>query len=262
MSELVEFMSQYGWPGIIALIVVLAMFIIYKKIKNETSSSLEKGFAKVTDTIASGMTEQNNRLITAINDNNKEMLRFIMRGKDEEHERSIDARMDVAEQILQNIRDLSNITGASRVCVLEFHNSKENFSGLSFVWYDMHYEWPAKGVEPITDIIKNVQVARLLPIVKRINHTPNTRTIILDRKALEALESEEPLLYYDLVKKLDLNHVVYSGLYDTHCGKLIGLLAVEFNYEISYEEVAQYETEYENTASVVANLLTFTRKTD
>lgn len=276
---MLEIFNKYGWPGIIVVFLSIGGYILAKYIKKQSEKkekTMKDGFKSIAETITSNVADQNTHLVKVITDsqaelvntiqkNNEKLIDYILSGNTVVHVNSLDQRMQVADSIETKLRDLRNQTDASRICVIEFHNSKENLTGLSFLWYDIHYERPAKGVPPITDKVRNVDATRLLPIVKRILLNDDIDApIFLHENEIHELQDTIPLLYNDLKVILNLKHVAYAGIYDDNTNKIIGLLCVEYNeqHDIDDEEFNEFAPEISKSAREIGTLLTFSRNLD
>ena len=74
-------------------------------------------------------------------------------------------RLQISEDIQQSIHDLLYKYNCDRVFILEFHNNKQNLSGLSFMWYDMQYEQVARGINSLETLYRDLSLSKVLPLI-------------------------------------------------------------------------------------------------
>lgn len=249
IKETSEVFMTYGWPGIIALAIVailvsLATWLIKKDNKN-TGKSISEGFSGMTKVI----TEQNDKLLSAIltqNETNNKMITTIVskslddaaKHNSEIHVDNRQRRIDVSKIIKSKVRYLLNKYNCDRTYILEFHNGKENLSGLSFLWYDMLYESVAKGVKPLHYIYRDQDISMLLPIIDDVNNNGGFKIFTSDE--LESIQKSSSTLYRKLRIDRQVEEAIIVGLY-SETNMLLGFLVLE--YEESFIPVEILDTE-------------------
>lgn len=252
-----------GIDGLIMIAIIAGAigFFWYKinKSSNKTVRSLETGFNRMTETIAA----QNDKLFEALVEQNKENSQFLktvvmgaLQDKSSSdfttHADNLDYRLKISNVIAAKIHDLLNRYNADRAFILEFHNSKQNLSGLSFLWYDMVYEEIAKGVSLIQSGYKDQEVSTLLPIINDINNNGGYKIYYIDD--LENLQKTSMALYHRLRVERQLTEAIMVGLYSSS-NRLLGVLVLEYE-EDSFIPVEVLDSEdIVATATSIATLL-------
>ena len=145
-----------------------------------------------------------------------------------------------------------NLYNCQRTLVIEFHNSKENLNGLSFLWYDIQYEKQQRGINSISNKVKNLQLSNLLPIINRVNNAPGN-IIVIDSEEIEKIYNESTVLYNQL-KEINVEHIIYSGIYSSD-NKLIGLVALEYQKNYPYHDDIINLLDIKGRTAKIANLL-------
>jgi hypothetical protein len=246
--EAVGIFQQYGWPGLIAVIIVTAIIIFlkyYKKNEKATQESitnmgvtlgdvLSKKLAEQNESIVDMISQQNSKLVSTLQDTNGKLIEHILNIRDKKHVESLEYRRDISGQIIDIMKELSAITQATRVAILEFHNTNINLSGLGFLSYDMKYERQELGVPSINHLINNRDISQLNWISNKIMNTEdkNKRVFILNlsnEDEKQTLYNEAPVLYDDFINKFNVLQVSFVGLYDYNTLKMLGILVIEYN---------------------------------
>jgi len=244
LNNIFEFLSgvfdSYGIIGIIAILIVT--FVIYfisnkiKKSNKETVTTISSGFEHMAQTLE----KQNDKLLDAIISQNtgsqvlnEKILETIitkaLKDKDiediEAHDENMQRRLQISEDIQQSIHDLLYKYNCDRVFILEFHNNKQNLSGLSFMWYDMQYEQVARGVNSLETLYRDQEASHLIPVITDIND--NNGYKIYSVEDLEELQRTTPTLYRKLRIDRELEEAIMVGLYNKK-NILIGILILEY----------------------------------
>ena len=208
ITTFADIFMKYGWPGIIAIIVIVAIYFIFNYINKQqakqTTTTINDGFKTLATEMSRTVSEQNKLLLNAFinqSDSNTKMIKDIMtdvvnnksRIDSEEHTKSNNVRLNVSEHISSKVFDMLKTYNCDRAFILEFHNSKQNFSGLSFVWYDMTYEKFAKGLHTICSSFKDQEISSLIPIINDVNNGCGIMHYTVDE--LEELQDRSPVLY-------------------------------------------------------------------
>lgn len=241
MTETVaSIMNTYGWPGLLAVVVVVALFFVFKYFIGDISNSIKKSNEKTSTDISSGFEKLSNKLIDKLVDTqDKQMEKFsemfnttISLALDNKaaqtavaHNNSFDARFELSKLIKSKVKELLNRFNADRAFILELHNSKENRAGLAFIWYDMVYEEIARGVTSITALYRDQEASQLLPIIYDINDSGGFK--IYSTSDLEALQNTSSTLYHRLRVERRLNEAIMVGLYSQD-NILLGILVLEY----------------------------------
>ena len=247
--EIVSVFDKYGWPGLIAIVIITAIFIFlkyFKKNEKQTQDTINNMGTTLSDKIAEKMTEQNEKiveliseqnstLVSTLQDTNAKLIEHILNVRDKKHAESLEYRKDISGQMIEIMKELRAETKATRVAILEFHNTNINLSGLGFLSYDMKYERQELGVPTINHLINNREISQLNWVSNQIaNAGDKDKHVFILNLATEeekkVLYDEAPVLYDDLVNKLNVLQVSFVGLYDYTTLKMLGLLLIEYNH--------------------------------
>ena len=159
LYDILEFFNNHGWPGIVAIILVLAIYWFIMEKDKSTKETITTGF----DKLATSISNQNEHLIDSITRSNEktqiELFNLVKTALSERdntikhnHDKSLDRRFMISEEIGNILWDTMNLYNCQRAIVIEFHNSKENLNGLSFLWYDVQYEKQQRDVTSISNL--------------------------------------------------------------------------------------------------------------
>ena len=256
--------KDYGWPGIIAVIVIIAMLIILKYFKNNAKSTAEsidnigktlaESIAKQNDNIVAAINKQNEFLVDNLRQTNEKLVSHVI-DKEEKHEISIQYRKDISSVIIDLMRELRAEVNASRVAILEFHNSNANLGGLGFLGYDMKYERQQPGVDPVGATIVNHDYAQLSWIVKQVN-ADETHMLKLNEEKMKEMWDYAPVLSDELVNKIGIKTVIFAGIYNYLKSEIMGLLVIEYHSPLSDSKLDEYDMKYYHYSSRLSQLLT------
>lgn len=261
LNTILEFFNNYGWPGIVGTIIIFVLYFIINKKDKSIQNVITSGF----DKLATSISDQNEHLIKSIASSNEktqtELLSLVKttildRDKSikDNHDKSIDKRIKISEEIDNILWDMMNLYNCQRAVVIEFHNSKENLNGLSFLWYDIQYEKQQRDVYAISNKVRNLQASNIIPIINKVNSTPGN-IVILNQEDIEKIYEESTVLYSQL-KELDIEHIIYSGIYSSD-NKLIGLVALEYQANHPYHEDLLNLLDIKGRTDKIAQLLQF-----
>lgn len=249
ITTFADIFMKYGWPGIIAIIVIVAIYFIFNYINKQqakqTTTTINDGFKTLATEMSRTVSEQNKLLLNAFinqSDSNTKMIKDIMtdvvnnksRIDSEEHTKSNNVRLNVSEHISSKVFDMLKTYNCDRAFILEFHNSKQNFSGLSFVWYDMTYEKFAKGLHTICSSFKDQEISSLIPIINDVNNGCGIMHYTIDE--LEELQDRSPVLYDRLRQERHIQECIILGLY-SNTNIMIGLIILEYERTLMPIEV-------------------------
>lgn len=263
LSNILEFLNNFGWPGVVVIVFVSIIYLIILKNNKSTQDSITTGF----DKLATSISNQNENLINSITNSNEKtqeelfnLVKTTLSERDStiksNHEKSLDRRFSVSEEINNILWDAMNLYNCQRALVIEFHNSKENLNGLSFLWYDVQYEKQQRGTASISSKARNLQASNIVPIINRVNNTPGN-IVLLNSDDIEKIYDESTVLYSHL-KELNVEHIIYSGIYSSD-NKLIGLVALEYQKNYPYHEDMINLLDIKGRTSKIAQLLQFSK---
>ena len=261
LNNILEFFNNYGWPGVVGTIIIFVIYHIINKKDKSTQNIITSGF----DKLATSISNQNEHLIQSITSSNEktqtEFLSLVKttildRDKNiqDNHNKSIDTRIKISEEIDNILWDMMNLYNCQRAVVIEFHNSKENLNGLSFLWYDIQYEKQQRDVYAISNKVRNMQASNIIPIINKVNSTSGN-IIILNPEDIEKIYEESTVLYSQF-KELNIEHIIFSGVYSSN-NKLIGLVALEYHINHPYHEDLLNLLDIKGRTDKIAQLLEF-----
>lgn len=261
LNNILEFFNNYGWPGIVGTIIIFVIYHIINKKDKSTQNIITSGF----DKLATSISNQNEHLIQSITSSNEktqtEFLSLVKttildRDKNiqDNHNKSIDKRIKISKEIDTILWDMMNLYNCQRAVVIEFHNSKENLNGLSFLWYDIQYEKQQRDVYAISNKVRNIQASNIIPIINKVNSTSGN-IIILNPEDIEKIYEESTVLYSHF-KELNIEHIIFSGVYSSN-NKLIGLVALEYHINHPYHEDLLNLLDIKGRTDKIAQLLEF-----
>lgn len=263
LDNILEFFNNYGWPGIVAIVLILVIYWLITKKDKSTKDTITTGF----DKLATSISNQNEHLIDSITRYNEKtqeelfnLIKTTLSERDStiksNHNKSLDRRFIVSEKINDILWDIMNLYNCQRAIVIEFHNSKENLNGLSFLWYDVQYEKQQRCTTSISSKMRNLQASNILPIINRVNSTPGN-IVILNPDDIEKIYDESTVLYSQF-KELNIEHIIYSGIYSSD-NKLIGLVALEYQKNYPYHEDIINLLDIKGRTANIAQLLQFSK---
>lgn len=255
--------DKYGWAGLICAILVVVLVFLFKDFSKKNQTSLNKGLENMTNTLSQTITEQNKVLVQGLQDQNIQLVNHLLENRDiaqkTNHANSISQRKGIDNEINDRLKNLFYLSRASRVGVLEFHNSKENLSGLSFLWYDMHYERQAKELSAISDKVKDKQASALFPIVQDLSPI-HSHTKLYTSEDIENLYERSSVLYDDLVNKTHVKSIIYSAIYNQDNNEIMGLLVLEYLKEEDIDFLKEVLEEVPAYSVGLGTALTYHRK--
>ena len=243
MEVLFGIIEKYGLWGVCTLIVYMGFVLLFKWLSNKLSENVASGLEKVGEKLTDQMSHQNKDLTNALAEQQSQLTNTIVEQQNKlldhlinkdsydisNHNKMLNKRIELAEEINNALRDIMNIHNAQRAFIIEFHNSYENLSGVPFAKYSCTYEWFEKGLMPLANKIMGLPFAQLAKIVNDIINSDNQQKVYTD---LETMERENPSLFAFL-KDDRTKAIVYDAMYDRH-NQLIGCLVLE--YQIPLEE--------------------------
>ena len=263
LNNILEFFNNYGWPGIVAIVLIIVIYWLITQKDKSTKDTITTGF----DKLATSISNQNEHLIDSITRSNEKtqvelfnLVKTTLSERDSviksNHDKSLDRRFMISEEIGNILWDTMNLYNCQRAIVIEFHNSKENLNGLSFLWYDVQYEKQQRDVISISNKARNLQASNIVPIINKVNSTPGN-IIILNSDDIEKIYDESTVLYSQY-KELNIEHIIYSGIYSSD-NKLIGLIALEYQKNHPYHEDIINLLDIKERTAKIAQLLQFSK---
>ena len=263
LDNILEFFNNYGWPGVVTVTLILVIYWLITQNDKSTKNTITNGF----NNLATSISNQNEHLINSIAHSNEktqiELLNLVKTTLTERdnaiksnHDKSLDRRFMISGEIGNILWDTMNLYNCQRAVVMEFHNSKENLNGLSFLWYDIQYEKQQRDVVSISGKARNLQASNIVPIINRVNSTPGN-ILILNSDDIEKIYDESTVLYSQL-KELNVEHIIYCGIYSSD-NKLIGLVALEYQKNHPYHEDLINLLDIKERTAKIAQLLQFSK---
>lgn len=246
MSGLIQ--EVWAVSGIFGLLVLAAVFILGIYLKRASNKSSEKTSSVLVEgfkSLSIDMSKHNDKLLDALLTQNQNNTRAILdvvnvalvnhRQQNKNiHDRNLKLRETASLKIKTKIHDLLNRYNCDRSFILEFHNSKQNMTGLSFLWYDMTFEEIAKGVPTIQTYWKDQEASTLLPVVKDICDEDGFKIYTIED--LEELQHKSTVLYHRLRIERQLQEAIMIALYGSN-NEIIGILILEYEYSTIPVEV-------------------------
>ena len=257
LSTLFEIIGKYGWWSLLIAAGMGLIYICVKLVANKITDGVKGGMDdiahKLTGTVSNQLQEmsstnssqlemlsqniakQNTELVKAISSQNERLLSYIM-NKDtanaELHDRQVEKRIEVAESIIEKLKDIMNKTHAVRAFIIEFHNSYKNLAGSPFAKYTCTFEWFDKGLEQISTKIVGLPFSTMAKIVGDVKRTGKHQKLYTD---IEKMEAENPQLF-SLLKDTRTRACFYNTLYDDN-NKMMGMLVLEWQTPLFTEDL-------------------------
>lgn len=257
LSTLFEIIGKYGWWSLLIAAGMGLIYICVKLVASKITDGVKGGMDdiahKLTGTVANQLQEmsstnssqlemlsqniakQNTELVKAISSQNERLLSYIM-NKDtanaEIHDRQVEKRIEVAESIIEKLKDIMNKTHAVRAFIIEFHNSYKNLAGSPFAKYTCTFEWFDKGLEQIGTKIVGLPFSTMAKIVGDVKRTGKHQKLYTD---MEKMEAENPQLF-SLLKDTRTHACFYNTLYDDN-NKMMGMLVLEWQTPLFTEQL-------------------------
>lgn len=257
LSTLFEIIGKYGWWSLLIAAGMGLIYICVKLVANKITDGVKGGMDdiahKLTGTVSNQLQEmsstnssqlemlsqniakQNTELVKAISSQNERLLSYIM-NKDtanaEIHDRQVEKRIEVAESIIEKLKDIMNKTHAVRAFIIEFHNSYKNLAGSPFAKYTCTFEWFDKGLEQIGTKIVGLPFSTMAKIVGDVKRTGKHQKLYTN---MEQMENENPQLF-SLLKDPRTTAIFYNTLYDDN-NKMMGMLVIEWQTPLFTEQL-------------------------
>ena len=257
LTILFELVAKYGWWSIAMVAGIGIIYILTKIVTSKISHGVQDGMTIVGNKLAQSITsqlqelsvsttsqvemlsgnitKQNNELVKTISGQNERLLSYLMHkdaAEEDIHDAKVEKRMDIAENIIDKLKDIMNKTHAVRAFIIEFHNSSKNLAGSPFAKYTCTFEWFDKGLEQICTKIAGLPYSTMAKIVGDIKRTGKHQILYTD---MENMEIENPQLF-SLLKDKRTTAVFYNTLYDDN-NKMMGMLVIEWHTPLFTEKL-------------------------
>lgn len=254
-EALFEVISKYGWWSLLIAAGMGLIYICVKLVANKITDGVKGGMDDITnrltttvtnqlqeissssssqmEMLSSNITKQNNELIKAMGIQNEKLLSYIMYSKqaaDDIHDKKVEQRMDIAETIINRLREIMMTAHAQRAFIIEFHNSFKNLGGTPFAKYTCTYEWFDKGLDQIGSKCVAMPYSSMARIVGDVKRTGVHQKLYTD---IGKMKSENPQLFSLLGDSKTLA-VFYNMLYDDN-NKMTGMLVVEWQTDFDLD---------------------------
>ena len=251
MNTFLEIFENYGWPGIIGILISILLFLLLKKWNNRLSSQLTSGLERVGEKLTDQLSQQNEDLVHCIIDQQKELIGYLVNKENDElenHNKMLNDRMILSEDINMKCKDIMNIHNSQRSFIIEFHNSYQNLSGIPFAKYSCNYEWFDRGLLPLGNRCIGLPFSSIAGVVQDVIKSENQQVIYDDMDKL--YEKNPSLVSY--FKDEGTKVIVYTGLHDIH-NQLIGLLVLEYQKEVDTSKINLHQLDVQ--AAEVTSML-------
>lgn len=245
-STIFEMVAHYGWSSVAIVACIGLLYIGIKIISSKLADNVKDGMesiadklsvniAKQNEVLSDSISKQNNELVKTISNQNERLLSYLMHkdvAEEEIHDAKVEKRMNIAENIIDKLREIMHITHSQRVFIIEFHNSYKNLSGTPFAKYTCTYEWFEKGLDQISSKISGLPYSTMAKIVGDIKRSDNHQILYTD---IKKMEEDNPQLF-SLVKDKRTITVFYNMLYDEN-NKIMGMLVIEWQIKAFKKEI-------------------------
>ena len=257
LSTLFEIIGKYGWWSLLIAAGMGLIYICVKLVANKITDGVKGGMDDITnkltttvtnqlqeissssssqmEMLSNNITKQNNELVKAISNQNEKLLSYIMnygKAAQDIHDKYVEKRIEVAESIIEKLKDIMNKTHAVRAFIIEFHNSYKNLAGSPFAKYTCTFEWFDKGLEQIGTKIVGLPFSTMAKIVGDVKRTGKHQKLYTD---MEQMENENPQLF-SLLKDTRTRACFYNSLYDDN-NKMMGMLVLEWQTPLFTEQL-------------------------
>lgn len=230
METILNFLLEYGWSGVLMIIIVVIFWAGSKYIVNNTKNGLEE----VGKNLTNELSKQNRELINNVTEQNKDLTDKVLHqqdllinhiiNKEANHDQMIieNTTGDLAEEINDSIEKIRIEHNAKRIYIIKFHNSGQDLSGIPFVHYSMIYEKIDKGITPILNFCQNLPFGSISYIVRQIAHNENNQITC----SIADIEQNCPA-FYDLIKQDEIENNIFIGMFNKD-NVQIGMIGLEF----------------------------------
>lgn len=235
MEVLFKIFNEYGWWGILGIVLCIGLFWMSKYISKKLTSNVTTGLEKVGMTLTDQIAKQNEQLTVTIAKSQEKLIDYLINNEDKKqknHNNMLNDRMVLSEDINQALKDIMNIHNSQRAFILEFHNSYQNLSGIPFAKYSCNFEWFDKGLTSLCNVCSGIAFSTIARVVSDLNKSPNKQVVYTD---INKLEEDCPALM-SFIKKDNPESLIYTGMYDRN-NMLIGLLVLEYQNEINPKKI-------------------------
>lgn len=251
MDTFLDIFENYGWPGLLGILIFSLLFILLKRLNNKLSDEMTTGLERVGEKLTHQLSNQNEELVHCIVDQQKELIGYLVNKENhdlENHNKMLNDRMILAEDINMKCKDIMNIHNAQRSFILEFHNSYQNLTGIPFAKYSCNYEWFDRGLLPLGNKCIGLPFSSIARVVQDVIKSENQQVIYDDMDKL--YENNPSLVSY--FKDDGTKVIIYTGLHDIH-NQMIGLLVLEYQKEVDISKINLHQLDVQ--AAEVTSML-------
>lgn len=235
MDTFLDIFENYGWPGIIGILICILLFILLKKWNTKISNDMTSGLEKVGEKLTDQLSHQNDILIGHMVEQQNNLINYLVNKESDElqnHNNMLNDRMILSEDINMKCKDIMNIHNSQRAFILEFHNSYQNLSGIPFAKYSCNYEWFDRGLLPLGNKCIGLPFSSIAGVVQDVIKSENQQIIYDD---MDLLYEKNPSLVSYFTDE-GVKALVYTGLHDIH-NQLIGLLVLEYQTNVDINKI-------------------------
>ena len=231
MQTVFDIFEKYEWWGVAGIMLCAALFVLLKYFSKKISEDMASGLENVGRTLVEQMSNQNDQLTKTLIEQQDKLVNHLI-SKDTEaaetHADMVEQRIELADDIVQKLKEIMYYHNSQRAFILEFHNSFENLSGVPFAKYSCTYEWFERGLVALGTKCVGLPFSQLSRVVSEMTNEGKS-SVIYDN--MEEMQEINPALY-TLVKENKAQAIVYTGMYDDK-NRLIGLLVLEYTIPLA-----------------------------
>lgn len=274
VQSLIDFFNNYGWPGILCLLIFGLIVLIIKYLNKkadkreqdlanqlvnankEMANQLVSTFTKIEEDRANHSREIEHQLIETI----KTTITGHYESEQQNHLDSEEHRINMTRDVGQKLFDMLRQFNAQRASIMELHNGGVNLNGLSFIRYDITYEKQDKGVTPIMQSMQGVQTSVMQVVFDDIMNSEHN-VIIYNKEDVDNLwDRGATSLHSSLTRVRNIDHIVYAGIFNDD-NLLYGLLVLEYqNGENTFHPDIVNEVEIAKWTSEISQLYKYIKK--
>ena len=234
--------DNYGIYGLLVAVCLVGVCVAIPVILTKNNKKMGENFNKLGIDLSNALQNQNNTLIDKLSEtqdklleSNLNIVNSLLEQKNKQHQGGLNLRDKVSIPIQNHINHLKDLYRASRVSIVEFHNSLVNLNGLPFLWYDMIYESISKGVHSISIETKNMPYNILTPIMMYVD---GGQIKIFNSKDIENFYNQSSVLYDFCINKYKVHDIVASPILNS-LNEIVGLLTLEYqdNNPLDFEDL-------------------------
>lgn len=253
-ESIISIFEKYGWGGLIGIVICGILILGIKFLMDKFTKDVSTGLERVGEKLSDQISKQNDNLMTTLVTQQDKMLEHILNHnnyKTETHYDMLNDKIKLAEEINASLKEIMLTHQACRACIIEFHNSNNNLSGIPFAKYSCTYEWFDKGVISVMNICNNMSFSQLAKVTNDVLKSENDVVVYND---MNKFKEDNPSLWSAVGKEEnETTSIVYSALYDKN-NILIGLLILEYQHDVhkfTKEEINQLQVQSAELTSII-----------